>query len=353
MTVALCTNCGNLKFGALLPCKDCGCGCSGNMDLDIAFTDHHVTDETLRGFGRVIQHLGKNTDDEAVRFWAFMKYVSDHYPEIIFADIPRKYRQAVASLLSQTELPEIMIEDSPRLDTVESSSPEAKYLSRVRHRQIECESCGHTQSFAVWSRINGSVDPSVKAMIASGRLFVNHCRSCGHQQSIVYETLYLDIEKPFALWLRNSDCRPDLRIHIPSHEYFGELSSDFTFRVVLSPVQLAEKIKVFADGHDDVLVEFVKLCLSLQRGIDLLHPMYYAETKKKLLSGDTMTFILLGSSPPEEIEYPLGSQKAEVSEILAKLQPTLSVLQTEWLSVDRDFVIRMLETSGLMRRIDI
>jgi len=39
MSLALCFNCGNVKFGALCECDKCGIASTGDMDLDILFSD--------------------------------------------------------------------------------------------------------------------------------------------------------------------------------------------------------------------------------------------------------------------------------------------------------------------------
>jgi len=350
MTVALCTNCGNLKDGAYLACGKCNCGPTGNQDLDIAFTDHYLTERTLREFGKVIQALHCNTTDEATAFWAFMKYVSDHYPEVVYySAVPRKYRNSSNKLLRQTHVPDVFVEDSPRLDNVESLDLLDRYQSHVRHHKIECESCGHLQSFAVWARINEAFDPWIKTPIKTGRLFMNYCRRCGHQQRVTYETLYLDIDKLLAICLCNSGCKPKFKIKLPPQNYFDDLTSDFTFRVVSSPAELVEKIIVFAAGYDDMLVEFIKLCVSIQNGIDITAPLVYFGTSRKLFFGGTMHFLALDSS--QVFKYPFWLHKAKAAKAMAKLRPIMLGYKKSWISVDREFVLRISEEAGLMKPI--
>ncbi len=357
MTTALCTNCGNLKFGAYLSCEKCNCGLTGKMGIDALFNDYSFTEQTLREFGQVIQTLRFKTNDEDIAFWAFVKHVSDQYPEALYSypvsvcpTVPPKYRISCKTLLSQSHLPEVFVEDNPRLvDTVESLDPLNRYQSHVRHHKIECESCGHCQSFAVWSRI--SAKPWVKELVVTDRLFKNHCRGCGHQQKVAYETLYFDTAKLFAAWLRNSDCKPKFKIQLPPQDYFHDLSSDFTFRVVSSPSELAEKIVIFDDGYDDVLVEFIKLCVSIQNGIDLAAPLTYFWTSRKFFFGGTMHFLPQDSS--QVIKYSFWLQKANAVQVIAKLQPTLLKLKDSWVSVNRQFLVEILEKAGLMKPIDI
>jgi len=46
VTWALCLNCGEVKFGAICPCPKCNVESTGDMNLDIAFSDHHMAKET-------------------------------------------------------------------------------------------------------------------------------------------------------------------------------------------------------------------------------------------------------------------------------------------------------------------
>jgi len=127
----------------------------------------------------------------------------------------------------------------------------------------------------------------------------------------------------------------------------------FTLRTVKTALELAEKIYVFLDGYDDILVEFIKTTFCFQREIDLTQPLYYLATKKGLLSGKTMTFGVLGLEGSEEISYPLSSQKSKLDQIMGKIQPVIPDLSSEWNCVDRDFVMQMLQNNGMMTRLDI
>src|SRR5947208_1440674 len=57
MTWALCFNCGATKFGASCPCPECQRASTGDMGLDIAFSDHHWSEATLKAFGEVVRSL--------------------------------------------------------------------------------------------------------------------------------------------------------------------------------------------------------------------------------------------------------------------------------------------------------
>jgi hypothetical protein len=104
MTTALCINCGTFKVGAFNVCSSCGCVPTGNIDLDLAFTDHYLSEETLCQFGDLIRTLHSETEDEGLAFRAM-------------------------ALLQKADLPAIQVVDNPRLDVVESHDPDMRYLS--------------------------------------------------------------------------------------------------------------------------------------------------------------------------------------------------------------------------------
>ena len=81
MTWALCFNCGATKFGAICPCPQCGFTSTGDMNLDIAFSDHRLSEETLRAFGAVVGSIHRVCDDDHLRFWTFIHYVSTRHPD--------------------------------------------------------------------------------------------------------------------------------------------------------------------------------------------------------------------------------------------------------------------------------
>ena len=113
MTQALCFHCGNTKFGALLPCMKCGGGPSDNIELDIAFTDHNMSDSSIEAFGRIIQSINAVTDDPATRFWAFIHYVSEEHPSILRVDLDEEQTRQLRMLLETIEIPRVVVEPSP------------------------------------------------------------------------------------------------------------------------------------------------------------------------------------------------------------------------------------------------
>ena len=113
MTWALCSYCGAIKFGALCKCPECGCGSSGNMDLDIQFSDHYLERSTLEGFGSIIKRIKDICDDNQTRALVFLYYVYKNYPKIIgefnLNNISLGQKARMFAILSKLDLPRIEV----------------------------------------------------------------------------------------------------------------------------------------------------------------------------------------------------------------------------------------------------
>jgi hypothetical protein len=84
MTKALCLNCGEIKWGALIPCPHCGAPDCGDMDINIYFSDHNFKVDNLEKIGTILKEVVKiDEKDKVVLFWTFMKYMADNYPNIV------------------------------------------------------------------------------------------------------------------------------------------------------------------------------------------------------------------------------------------------------------------------------
>ena len=112
MTWALCFNCGARKFGAICPCPECQVASTGNLNLDIAFSDHHISVETIEAFGAVVRAIRRVCEDDELRFWSFVSYVSSHHPEILSVDLASQQRERCAEVLARANPPPVTIRES-------------------------------------------------------------------------------------------------------------------------------------------------------------------------------------------------------------------------------------------------
>jgi hypothetical protein len=114
MTMALCFNCGHTKFGAICPCPECGVASTGDMNLDIAFSDHWLSVATLGAFGEVVRAIGRVCDDPQLRFESFLRFVSAHHASLLNVTLPPEQQAACDDVLARAVPPAVVVEESQR-----------------------------------------------------------------------------------------------------------------------------------------------------------------------------------------------------------------------------------------------
>ena len=116
-----------------------------------------------------------------------------------------------------------------------------------------CSRCGGTHSVETFPSINTALDPTLKARVRDGSLFVWECPYCGTRNLLKYETLYHDPAERLMVWLLPGDALPPAAVADAVKELDG-----FTLRLVREVGDLVEKVNIHACGLDDVLVEMCK-----------------------------------------------------------------------------------------------
>lgn len=109
MTVALCICCGELKFGAFCPCDKCKVSSSGNKDVDVAFTDHFHSPETLEEFGAVIKKMKSVCRDTDELYWCFVYWVLKNHPGILKGSLDPELEEQIVEILGDIELPKVTL----------------------------------------------------------------------------------------------------------------------------------------------------------------------------------------------------------------------------------------------------
>ena len=125
MTMALCLNCGEIKWGAICPCPICQSATSGNFELDMMFSDRSIPMKTLRELGEVVLAIRQVSDDTVECYWAFLQYVSVHHPSILTITLEDDMPQRVARILDAITIP--------------PPTPKRSFFSRL-FRRAEAES---------------------------------------------------------------------------------------------------------------------------------------------------------------------------------------------------------------------
>ena len=112
MTLALCLNCGEVKFGAICPCPKCEVESTGDMQLDIAFSDHHMGKDSLYELGAAIAAIHEESSDDELCFWTFIHYVSINHPSLLGVDLKPELKATCEDLLQRVALPEVTLRPS-------------------------------------------------------------------------------------------------------------------------------------------------------------------------------------------------------------------------------------------------
>jgi hypothetical protein len=85
---------------------------TGDMNLDIAFSDHNMSKKTLAQFGEVVKAIHRVCDDDQLCFWTFIYYVSTQHSSILGVDMPPERKANCASILQQANPPPVVVEES-------------------------------------------------------------------------------------------------------------------------------------------------------------------------------------------------------------------------------------------------
>lgn len=134
MTQALCLGCGGIKFGAINPCPICGGDATGNMSMDILFSDHHLDVHTLEQFGAVIKVINQSPANEQLRRLSFLLYVSDHHPNVMRVSPTAAWVPFTREILNSLTLPTVELlpgrQGLPDLDAQASRKPWWQFWKR-------------------------------------------------------------------------------------------------------------------------------------------------------------------------------------------------------------------------------
>ncbi|MGV3664309.1 MAG: hypothetical protein ACO1TE_29325 [Prosthecobacter sp.] len=88
------------------------------MSLDITFSDHQYSDETLAEFGGVIKAIGEVSQDPYERFWAFLQYVSTYHPSILAITLEGDMPARIKRVLDAITLPPVTVKPSWKMEAL-------------------------------------------------------------------------------------------------------------------------------------------------------------------------------------------------------------------------------------------
>jgi hypothetical protein len=82
------------------------------LNLDIAFSDHRLSVATLGALGEVVWAIRRACDDDHLRFWSFIRFVSVNHPDILGVNMPAEQHAACDAVLARAHPPLVAVEES-------------------------------------------------------------------------------------------------------------------------------------------------------------------------------------------------------------------------------------------------
>jgi hypothetical protein len=98
----------------MCPCDACQVASTGNVGLDIAFSDHHMDVETLKEFGDVVRAIHSVCEDGELCFWSFIAYVLEHHPDVLEIELAPEAKDACDEVLARANPPPVTVRESPQ-----------------------------------------------------------------------------------------------------------------------------------------------------------------------------------------------------------------------------------------------
>ena len=137
-------------------------------------------------------------------------------------------------------------------------------MSRREEITVTCPKCGTEHPFVIWSSINTTLNPDMKAAVKDLSAFQFECPSCGEKTYVDYGCLYHQMEDRIMIQYANSDksaeqCYEMMTRDGPTGILQDMRKNGYLLRIVRSQRELLEKIAVFDAGLDDRIIEICKV----------------------------------------------------------------------------------------------
>ena len=132
--------------------------------------------------------------------------------------------------------------------------------------EIRCNKCGKAFEVEAVASINTEREPELKERLLSGALFVRECPQCGAKNLVSFPLLYHDPSEKVMIWLSDGSADTEARMKAA---VAGEDFAGYTGRIVDTPGQMIEKVKIFDAGLDDLALEMAKFVTRQELGKDV------------------------------------------------------------------------------------
>ena len=131
-----------------------------------------------------------------------------------------------------------------------------------------CRNCSYGHETSVYRSINVAEEPDLKEKVMSGDLFVWECPCCSQKNLIQEATLYHDPSQKLMIYFSpewDEEIRAKMSALLEREESLG----GYVARIVESIGDLIEKVKIYDEGLDDIVVEMCKYVTAMEMGRDI------------------------------------------------------------------------------------
>ena len=126
-------------------------------------------------------------------------------------------------------------------------------MSQSQDIRYTCPYCHKEFDTTIYTAINAEQDPDLKEACISGDIFRHTCPHCQHAFMIQPPLVYSDPSRKFLIWLSQQAPAESLKqLALPLAK------QGFKLRRCATVQEFAEKIQIFEDGVDDIMVELAK-----------------------------------------------------------------------------------------------
>ena len=131
---------------------------------------------------------------------------------------------------------------------------------------IVCQKCGRVFDVDTVPAVNTEREPDLKRKVLSGELFLCECPHCGARTLARFPLLYHDPAEKVMVWLSDGSADTEARMQAAVS---GDDFAGYTGRIVDTPGQMIEKVKIFDAGLDDLALEMAKFVTRQELGKDI------------------------------------------------------------------------------------
>ena len=125
--------------------------------------------------------------------------------------------------------------------------------------KITCPICKKEHEAPLHHIVNIQTAPEMKDKLMKEDIFEFQCPDCGFWSQLQYDMLYADPEAKLFIFLSDRKASAESAMQaVQTVTGSGDVPADAIIRIVYSPEDLREKIRIFDHGLDDRIVEIYK-----------------------------------------------------------------------------------------------